>query len=249
MRTVKSSEDPPRRAARGAEPARRPLPIPMMRQTLLAGSQLPRHLHGEGYVAIVLRGRYWEANAAGRIELGAGDVAVHGRCSAHSNHVRGADAVVLNLRWPDAQPDGFGRLDDLDRLMRALERGDAAIDALVASMLTALPAPLHDWPDELAADLRRDPSLQLRAWAQSRGLAVESLSRGFARAFGATPKRVRFEQRTRRALALLGGSTLPLVQVALEAGFADQAGMTRAVRELTLDTPAALRAGMRQVNC
>jgi AraC-like DNA-binding protein len=73
------------------------------------------------------------------------------------------------------------------------------------------------------------------------GLAPESVSRGFARAYGATPKRVRYEQRARRAVDLLLRGTLPLAEVAQLAGFADQAGMTRAVRELTLQTPAAIR--------
>ncbi|MBI5720214.1 MAG: helix-turn-helix transcriptional regulator [Burkholderiales bacterium] len=227
-----------------------PLPTPDIRQTLAAGTSLPRHLHGAAYIAVVLRGRYWEANAGGRSELAPGDVAVHGCCSAHSNRVGRGDALVLNLRWPHARLDAFGRIEDPDALARAVECERAAgaagasarIEALVASMLAVPPATARDWPDLLAADLQRDPSLSLRRWAQARGLAPESVSRGFARAYGATPRRVRFEQRTRRAVDLLLRSAMPLAEVALEAGFADQTGMTRAVRELTRATPAAIRA-------
>ena len=68
--------------------------------------------------------------------------------------------------------------------------------------------------------------------------AAEHLSRGFGRVFGVTPQRFRLETRARAALADLSGPAT-LAEVAALHGFADQAHMTRSVRDLTGATPGA----------
>jgi AraC family transcriptional regulator len=67
------------------------------------------------------------------------------------------------------------------------------------------------------------------------------VSRGFRRVYGASPKRVRFEHRARRALSMLMHGDLPLAEVAIDAGFPDQSSMTRAIRSLTGLPPLMLR--------
>ncbi|KAI1692069.1 helix-turn-helix domain-containing protein [Ditylenchus destructor] len=62
-----------------------------------------------------------------------------------------------------------------------------------------------DWPDLLAATLARDPALSITAWADRAGLDPASVSRGFARAYGVSPKRFRLELRTRSAVRALAG--------------------------------------------
>lgn len=223
-------------AAPGAEST------PQAQQHLTPGSTLARHLHGPAYLALVVEGSYWEANGVGRRQLRAGDVAVHGPYGAHCNQVGGAGAVVLNLAVQGPLADAYGRIDDVDSLVRTAARQGPEAGALALTLLRPLPPLISDWPDQLALDMAADPQLCLGDWALRQGLAPETVSRGFRRLYGATPKRVRFEQRTRRALAaLLGGAGTSLVELALEAGFADQASMNHAIRALTGASPQALR--------
>jgi AraC-like DNA-binding protein len=206
---------------------------------------MPRHMHGSGYLAIVVQGSFWEVNSSGRRWLEAGDVAVHAAFSAHSNMVGTADALVLNVPTHDDWSDGFARLPALDRALSARTAEPEAFTLLLQSSLQAVSAPRLDWPDELAADLVRAPSTSISQWGLSRGMVPETVSRGFARAYGVSPKRFRFEQKAHHAINLLWQGDLALAEVAVEAGFADQPSMTRAVRELTGLTPAAMRSWCR----
>jgi AraC-like DNA-binding protein len=112
---------------------------------------------------------------------------------------------------------------------------------MLRETLQPLAADVLDWPDDLARALAQEPQVSLSAWARERGLAAETLSRGFQRTFGVSPKRFRFEHRTRRALRGLIDGDAPLAFVALDAGFADQAHMGHAVVEFTGWAPGAWR--------
>jgi AraC-like DNA-binding protein len=118
----------------------------------------------------------------------------------------------------------------------------AAADLVVSSLMAPLASP-GDWPDLLAAALRDNPALGLTDWAERMGLAVETVARGFKRAYGVSPKRYRADVRALQAWRLIPRSTLPLAQLALALGFTDQAHMTRDVAALTGRTPGALRRG------
>ena len=101
-------------------------------------------------------------------------------------------------------------------------------------------ARLNDWPDLLAAALAADPGLGLAEWADRMGIAPQSLSRGFRRAFGTSPKRYRLELRAQHALHRLPGWQGSMAALAAETGFADQAHLTRALVDLTGLTPGRL---------
>lgn len=213
--------------------------LPPLLQRLRSGEALHRHRHDAAYVAVVLAGRYEEAGDQGRRRLAAGDAVVHAAFSGHANAVSAQGARVLNL--PLAVVDGgFGRIDDPDALA-CLARSDALAAAeLLRTTLRPVAAELRDWPDLLARALMDDPRLELSAWASRQGLAPETLSRGFARAFGTTPKRFRADLRCMRALR--SATELPLAAAALDAGFADQAHMTHAVKALTGRSPGQWRS-------
>lgn len=213
---------------------------PPVRQKLEPGLRIARHRHDEAYVAVVLAGGYAEAGDSGRRRLAAGDVVVHPMFSGHLNQVAGSGAVVLNLPVAGLTAP-FGRLDDPDAVARTAQTDPLAAAALVREMLCPLPAESLDWPDELAAALIEQPGLSLGRWARERRLAPESVSRGFSRVFGVAPKRFRFEARARQALRAAMETQAPLAQVALDAGFADQAHMGHAVRELTGAAPGLWR--------
>ena len=206
------------------------------------GAPMPRHRHAEAYMAIVVEGGYLEAGDSGRIEARPGDVLIHGAYDAHQDSFFRRGAAVLNLPLETNARSGFGRIGDVDAIIRLAERDawQASIEARNA--LECQSAPLTDWPDLLAAALRDDPDLSISSWADAMGLAAASVSRGFARAYGVSPKRFRFEVRVRsaaRSLPTWGGS---LAALAAELGFADQAHMSRSIAAMTGRAPTHLRA-------
>jgi AraC-like DNA-binding protein len=77
------------------------------------------------------------------------------------------------------------------------------------------------------------------------------VSRGFASAYGVSPKRYRAERRASRAAQAIAAGEGSFVMLALDLGFADQSHMSRAVARLTglaprrLSPRAASRAGPR----
>jgi AraC-like DNA-binding protein len=108
-------------------------------------------------------------------------------------------------------------------------------------MIEPVPCSARDWPDELAIDIRRHPALCLTEWAQNRGMAPASISRGFRRVYEVSPTAFRAQLRARRAWRSLVNGDLPLAVVALDNGFADQAHMTRAVTIVTGRSPSQWR--------
>ncbi|SNS99043.1 helix-turn-helix domain-containing protein [Sphingopyxis indica] len=207
-----------------------------------AGEALPRHRHAEPYVAVVLSGGYVEAGDQGRIDADAGTVVVHDRWTAHRDLFGRRGAEVLNLPFVVGMRPGAGRLADPDFAVRLCERDPVAAARHVRDHIVPIVSPVDDWPDLLAAALRDDPDLRLTDWARGAALDPASVSRGFARAYGVTPKRFRLEARVRRALAALDGWQGSLADLAAAEGFADQAHMTRAVAIMTGMPPAAIRA-------
>jgi AraC-like DNA-binding protein len=209
-------------------------------QTLTAG-RMERHRHVHGYAALVLAGGYVEAGDRGRFDARAGQVLIHGAWESHMDAFRGAGAVVLNLPFAGGTTFGAGRVDDPDALARTAERDLVAAALLLDETLEPFEAAMDDWPDRLAAALRRDPGLALEGWAAGEGLKPETVSRGFRQAFGTTPKRYRAEQRGLAAVRALERRDDPPAALAAELGFADQAHMSRAVTALTGLTPGRLR--------
>lgn len=75
------------------------------------------------------------------------------------------------------------------------------------------------------------------------GLSERQLSRRCTAAFGYGPKVLGRVVRLQSALSLLGrGESFPLARVAADAGYSDQAHLTREVHSLTGLTPTAVRA-------
>lgn len=213
---------------------------PSARQLLPARSTLPRHRHLWPYAAVVIAGSYEEAGEHGRRLLVPGDVALHDAFSAHVNRVGRQGARLVNLPVAGGG-ERCARVPDLDLVVRLAARDRRAAAQALQAQLQVLPPTAQDWPDLLARDLRTKPGLSLADWARTHGLAAATLSRGFARVFGTTPRCWRCELRTRHALqAVLRGSE-SLAGVALEAGFADQAHLTHAVVAMTGRPPGHWR--------
>lgn len=206
-----------------------------------ATDRLARHRHVEPYIAVVLAGSYIEAGDGGRVRAEPGTVIAHEPLSAHRDDFGAAGAVVLNFPAIDGVA-GTGRVADLDSVARTAERDMRAAGRMLAAQFRLAALSPDDWPDQLADALARDPDLSISDWADGAGLDPASVSRGFARAYGVSPKRFRLEARVRRAVRSLAAWQGSLAAFAAEHGFADQAHLARTVRAITGATPRALRA-------
>jgi AraC-like DNA-binding protein len=201
-----------------------------------------RHRHAFGYVCVVLGGRFTEAGDVGRFRAEPGDVLIHRPHEAHLDLLSSPAADLLNLPLTDGFPSaGRVRIADPDRIARLAERDPfAAAQAVAAACQVA--AGEADWPDLLAATLRSRPRFAIGDWARRHGLTPEAVSRGFRRAYGTTPVRYRAEARARRAWHAVATTDRPLVELAFDLGFADQAHMTRAFKHITGLPPSRWRS-------
>ncbi|HEV2268101.1 MAG TPA: AraC family transcriptional regulator [Steroidobacteraceae bacterium] len=222
-------------------------PVPFGRQYRPGLTVLPRHRHGAAYAALVTKGAYEEAGDAGRFCVGAGDVLLHAEFEAHINRYGNQGAEVASFKLPQgAQPvQAWMRVADPDAIIRLAERNVTAATALLLASLAAVRCRHSDWPEDLALALRRDPALSLGEWARERGLAAATVSRGFKHVFGVSPHAYRAQMKARLAWRALVQGRAPLATVAMEAGFSDQAHMTRTVHAVTGLTPGAWRKADR----
>ena len=214
------------------------------REALAPRLAMPRHRHIEAYALIVVAGALEQVSYAGRVRLRDGDMLVQPTLDCHSNYTSGAQ--VLRLSWPAvANLGGVYRLDDLDAVVRAAERDTDEASALVQAAVTRQSAcgrSLNDWPDMLACDLAAGRVERLGTWAETNGLEPETLSRGFAKAYGIAPAQFGLELKTRTAWLKITGTSEALADIAADTGFADQAHMTRSVRAMMGAPPGAWRA-------
>jgi AraC-like DNA-binding protein len=213
-----------------------------LRQKLERDQRFSRHRHPHSYAAVVLAGAYREAGGGGRFRVGTGEVMFHDAFDAHLNWVEPTGAMILNipLRSSAAQRAHCGVVN-VDAIAALAERDPAAAEQALLTSLLELPVRAADWPDLLAADLRRNAVASLQLWSAHHGLTPHSVSRGFRNAFGVTPKRFALESKAHTALRHIRAGATPLSAVAADAGFSDQAHMTRTIAELTGNPPSHWR--------
>ncbi|MGA7155750.1 MAG: helix-turn-helix transcriptional regulator [Acidobacteriaceae bacterium] len=206
---------------------------------------LRRHVHQCAYAAIILSGGYEEAGDGGRFCVRAGDVVLHDRFEAHTNRLSCSGATVLNLKIPRGIHfiPGRATVADPDDLVRASERSQTeALTRLLSRIRRSRIDDPSDWPDLLAADLRRNPTLSLSRWSRTHRLSPWAVSRGFSQVFGISPSAFRARMRARHALQAIEIGSASLANIAAELNFADQPHMTRSVKTLTGQSPVALRS-------
>lgn len=216
-------------------------------ERLEPGYCLPRHRHAAGYATIALAGSFVESSFAGRFVVEPGDVLLHGRFDCHANFPLGRNALeILRLPWFDDGIEGHFRVRDPEALVRIAERDPLQATRELALAIEPVTARALHWTERLAGALANDTSLCLRSWAERTGIAPETLSRGFGRTFGASPKLFRMEARARRALHLLTRSSTPLTVLAHELGFTDLAHMSHSVQALTGFAPSIWRSASHE---
>ena len=206
-----------------------------------------RHLHKRAYAALVLSGCYEEAGDSGRHRVQAGDVVLHAPFEAHLDRFPASGAAILNVPLPahGAFRSGVARVNDPDEVVRLVEEGDTQAASLLLWSAEMRQREFHDWPDELAMSLAQDASVSLGYWSKTKGIAPWELSRGFAKVFGISPSAFRARARARQALKAIRTADTPLSAIAAHYGFADQAHMTRSVKNLTGTCPSSWRSGCK----
>ena len=217
--------------------------VPARHERRDGGLLQSRHTHAGAYAAVVLAGGYEETGNWGRFRVHAGDVLFHDAFDAHLNRFEARGATILNLALTgDASGFRAARVYDADAVARTAERDPQVAVYVLTAQLREMRPVIDDWADLLATEIVRDPNCRLDRWAEAHGIAPETISRGFARAYGIAPATFRAEIRARRALKQIVHSMTSLVEIASVLGFADQAHMTRAVRVLTGATPSHWRS-------
>ncbi len=137
---------------------------------------------------------------------------------------------------------------EADRLLDRLAGAPAA--AQIGVLESWLVSRLGPWGPDHERNLRLQRRLLWRsgaelmsALADDAGFTVRTLRRHFARHAGLSPKQLSMSGRILRACFWLSDRRdLPIAQIALAAGFGDQAAFTNAFRRYVGMTPARLRA-------
>jgi AraC-like DNA-binding protein len=215
-------------------------------ETLPCSFSLPRHRHLRAYATVVLAGSFEESGYSGRINATAGDVLIHPAMDCHANRMVSAGVTLIRLDWPDASGiGGLYHLDEVDEVARTAEKDVIEATRLLEHALgkRGLPSPgqRNDWPDLLLIDLTKNASTEIGEWAVVNGLARETVSRGFATAYGIAPSVLRAELRARSAWLRITRGSDCLCRIAADTGFADQAHMTRWIHRITGAPPAVWR--------
>jgi AraC family transcriptional regulator len=246
-----------------------------LRELVYVDGTIPRHAHTMAGFCLVIDGQYEERYAARTLACSARTVTFSPAGEEHSNVFAAARSHCLTVdvpeSWVDRLESNRARLREpfetqggtlawlTERLLPEVQDGDDSghliIEGLVLELLghaarnAAQATGPHVSPairrtyDLLRANYRHTVTLGDLASATDRHPAY--IATAFRQAYGETVgdclRRLRVEHASRE----LAQSDMPLVEVALSAGFGNQSHLTRAFRRATGLTPAAYRRRQR----
>jgi AraC-like DNA-binding protein len=212
-----------------------------------AGSRWSGHGHECWHLLQVERGGFEEAVGDHGVQIGAGAWRLSPAGRRHEIVTGGQETRCRNLHVRDPRlarrlAQALGDVQHVFAPRRSPTDGDlhAFIAGLIAEARTGEPPQRPDWLEEARAAVL-DEVAPVAAIAARFRVSREHFARLFAAASGRSPAEARRAAATARAVALIREGEMPLAELALEAGFFDQAHMNRAVREQTGATPGALR--------
>lgn len=235
------------------------------------GERMAPHWHPGTQVSMVLRGWVQEGVGGREQHGTVGAVVVKPAGIVHRNVFGPVPTRILSLnveggtedggrwtaalrawRWVEGGPAGRA----LWRLLAAARTGPQTAPRLLADCLwevvdalgqegapAALPAPAPAWLRGVRDRLHdcAGAAPPVRDLAHAAGVHPVYLARAFRRAYGAPVTEYARRLRVRAAAERVACTDLPLARIAFDAGFADQAHLTRVLRRETGLTPAALR--------
>ena len=155
------------------------------------------------------------------------------------------DGVIKNLanclRSALAVPEQANR-PFVEHVLRATAAHVLSVYGGMAPRSKPAAGGLARWQERRAKEILRadlDGNTSLSTIALQCGLSVSQLSRGFKQSVGTSPHRWLIRQRVEAAKQHLADRRLPLREIALACGFADQSHLTRVFASHTGLTPAA----------
>jgi AraC family transcriptional regulator len=237
----------------------------------LPGERMEAHWHDATTLGMVLRGAVQEGVGGREHQATAGGFVVKPAGTVHANRFGPAGARMASIGLcPAWEPWAHGRVPGLDgwrwtdggpapralwRLLRTAldepaqgsrlladgfwEMMDALEDDGAPAVRPSAPPWLRRVRDRLHDEA--DAAPRVRDLAVAAGVHPVYLARVFRRAYGVPVTEYARGLRVRAAADRVASTALPLARVALEAGFADQAHLTRELRRATGLTPGALR--------
>jgi len=238
-------------------------------------SQLPLHTHIAPYFCLVLSGAFDERVGATLCEARPGDLLFHPPGETHTDEIRAARTLVFNIvlagswvgllgqlepcRWPRPGRQNASVARVAGRIAHELAAYDSISDFAIQGLVHTLLAEA----DHSRASSRGGPPRWLpaarefirahfrsgfdhEALARVAGVHATHLARAFHAHMGCTVTGYIHRLRIEWARERVERSDVPLADVALDAGFADQAHFTRVFRRETGSTPSAYRRRSRR---
>ena len=235
------------------------------------GLRLPRHHHNEPNFVVTRSGAFERRSAGGDVRCAPGTIFTEPAGEPHGNVFGGAGATVLIVQplkpagdFSSIERSAFetqSTFASYDAARVAVEIAEEvrladafsslAIDGLALQMLTvALRAGQRNrthgrprWLRRVVEAIHDDPTrrLSLARLAEITGVHPSHLARTFRSAYGVSLGRFARNARLDSAAMALSTTRLPISQIALDAGFADQSHFTRAFKHLRGMTPAEFR--------
>jgi AraC family transcriptional regulator len=236
-----------------------------------AGLRVPRHEHEHAYLSLIRKGSFTEAYGRRTRFAVPGVLLVNPAGEAHSERMDAHPVSSLNVelgagwlralfelgspvdRPADVRDDAIVRLGH--RLLCELHRDDRDSALVVESLawelvFTALhrrrfpaehaePRWLRDARDRIDGSLACPPALGVLA--REAGVHPAHFAVVFRRHFGCSLGEYSRRRRLDRARRRMADADVPLSQVALELGFADQSHFTRTFKRYTGMTPGRYR--------
>jgi AraC family transcriptional regulator len=235
--------------------------------------RIPRHSHDNAFFSFLRQGAYTERYGTRSVVCEAGTVILHPEDESHEDQFHETGGQVLSVeiepswlgRLREAAPVLSHRAELRGaaagtlaiRLLREFEQPDAlsplAMEAIALEILVegdrggreeARQPPWIQVVETLLRD-RLDESMSLEEIARAAGVHRVHLARAFRRHRGCTIGEYLRRLRTEYAAARLRQSDMPLVEIALAAGFNDQSQFCRVFKRQTGFTPAGYRAAWR----
>jgi AraC-like DNA-binding protein len=172
-----------------------------------------------------------------------------------SHPVDGGDACTQLTLPPEYVFDGPDpqftepRVDLAQRLLLRSGDSDEFVESAVALadrlLQRSAAVKAREWVDRAREAIAADPTLGLPDLARIVSVSPHHLSRTFRAQTGETVSRYRNRIRVRIALERIADGENSLARLAAELGFADQAHLSRVVRDEVRRTPSALRTNLQ----
>lgn len=177
------------------------------------------------------------------------------------------EVVTADFLSGHLTPCGYARRPELEGLIRILtrevvapvRRGRAFTDCAIHVLAQEIAATVWSTPGKaIRTGTGRDPrihraieyieahftnDISLLDVSSTSGLSLTQLKDGFRRHTGSTPYSYIIDRRLAHAITLLRSTDIPLAQVAIDSGFADQQHMTRLFKARHDRTPGQVRNG------